>query len=568
MKKRTLAFTVIALTACARPVLPEGGPKDTTPPQVVQEKSTPNNTTRFEGRSFQLTFDEWVTLNDVGTQVLVSPPLAKRPEVSLRGRTVTFQFDKDEVLRQNTTYTINFGAAVKDLHESIPAKDLRFVFSTGEAIDSLSVSGTVVDAFSGEPVENIAVLLHDRLDDSVVRQERPYYFSRTDKIGQFLIPNVRAGIFKCTAIEDTDHNLKWSGDNERIGFAEKPLPVSDTSPAVVTIRMFTNALSLRLASTNTAQYGLVRLGFSSSPDTVALRPDRPGLRWLREQEQDTLLVWYDNPDSTAWKLLVGLADTVPLRALSRSAFLEQNKVLFGEDGFAAGAGSARPRGRLATATSTGAAPPRTINVQPGKPARIPFNSPVTNVDTSRCLLRVDSADSQAFVLQSDSSSQRSLLLDRAWQAGQRCTLSLLPGAITNFWGTTNTDTLRRIFVVPTEKQLGSLGLALENLQPGMPLIVRLMNANTLVEERAFTPVEPTARFVFPGLEPAATYSVQLIEDRNGNRRWDSGDYFANRQPEQVLLQKLEQLRANWEMEVAIQAEFVKTTREKPLKTGN
>ncbi|MEQ1744823.1 MAG: Ig-like domain-containing protein [Saprospiraceae bacterium] len=568
MKKRTLALAALALTACARPVLPEGGPKDTTPPQVVQEKSTPNNTTRFADQSFQLTFDEWVTLQDVGTQVLVSPPLAKRPEVSLRGRTITFRFDQDEVLRQNTTYTINFGTAVKDLHESIPAKDLRFVFSTGEAIDSLSVSGTVVDAFSGEPTENIAVLLHDRLDDSAARQERPYYFARTDKTGQFLIPNVRAGTFKCTAIEDTDQNLKWSSDNERIGFAEKPLLVSDTSHTVVSIRLFTNAPPLRLASTNAAQYGLVRLGFSNPPDTVALRPEPPGLRWLREQEHDTLLVWYDNPDSTAWKLLVGFTDTVPVRALVRSAFLQQNKVLFGDESTAAGTGSTRPRGRLAAAApSAGAPPPRTINIQPGKPVHIPFGSPVSRVDTARCLLRVDSADSRAFALLPDSSSPRRLLLDRAWQGGQRCTLSLLPGAITDFWGTANTDTLRRIFVVPTEKQLGSLGLALENLQPGMPLVLRLMNGNSLVEERSFTPAEPATRVVFPGLEPAATYTVQLIEDRNGNRRWDSGDYFARRQPEQVLLRKLEQLRANWEMEAAIQAEFVKTAGGK-LKTGN
>jgi len=567
MKKQILALVVLALSACARPVTPEGGPKDTTPPQLVLEKSTPNKTTRFAGRSFQLTFDEWVTLQEVGTQVLVSPPLAKKPEVTLKGRTVTFQLDKDEVLRPNTTYTINFGTAVKDLHEANPAKDLRFVFSTGDFIDSLTVSGNVVDAFTNEPVENIAVLLYDRMDDSIVRQERPYYLARTDKSGQFNIPNVRAGTFKGAAIEDADQNLKWSGE-ERIGFPDSAIAVSDSSRAALAFRLFTPVPRMRLLAPNASQYGLIRLGFSRPPDTVALRPELPGIRWLREQEQDTLLVWYDHPDSTGWNLFVG-SDTVPVRALSRSAFLKQNRLHFGDERLPR-PGDTKGRGRLSGAPAApvaGMPPPRTVNVQPGKPVRVPFSSPLTNVDTAFCLFLADSVESKMFALVADTSSPRVLLLEHAWTSGQRCTLTLLPGALTDFWGTTNADTLRRVFVVPSDKQLGSLSLSLENLKPGADYVLRLMNGNTLEEERFFSTDAPTDKFVFAGLAPVA-YTVQLIEDANGNRRWDPGDYFAHRQPERVLLKKLEQLRANWEVEVAINVVFGAGSSEKDLKKRN
>ncbi|MBK9338992.1 MAG: Ig-like domain-containing protein [Lewinellaceae bacterium] len=553
MKQSTLVLAVLALAACARPVAPEGGPKDTTPPGVVVDKSTPNNTTRFAARTFQLTFDEWVTLQEVGSQVLVSPPLAKRPEVTLKGHTVHFKLDKEEVLRPNTTYTVNFGAAVKDLHEGNPAQDLRFVFSTGDFIDSLSVTGIVVDAFSGEPVENISVLLYDNMEDSVVRKERPYYFSRTDKSGQFSIQNVRAGIFRCVAIEDADQNLKWT-EAERIGFLDSALVVGDSLRSTPAFRLFSPKPAMRLLAPNAGQYGLIRLGFTRSPDSIALRPELPGLRWLREQEQDTLLVWYDHPDSTAWKLYAG-QDTISVRALSRSAFLQQNRLFFGDERVAK-TGDGKSRGRLSPAPELPVArvlpPPRTINVRPGKPVRIPFSAPVTRVDTSLCLLLADSVVVRAFALTADSSSPRVLGLDLDWQSERRYTLTLLPGALTDFWGIPNADTLRRFFVTPSEKQVGTLRLTIENLQPGTPCILRLMNGNTAEEERFFTPETATALFVFSSLAPLA-YSVQLVVDTNGNRRWDTGDYFARQQPERVFLKKLDPLRANWEVEVSMQA---------------
>jgi len=490
--------------------------------------------------------------------------LAKRPEVTLKGRTVLFQFDKDEVLRTNTTYTINFGTAVKDLHEGNPAQDLRFVFSTGDFIDSLTVSGIVVDAFSNEPLDNISVLLYDNLTDSVVYQERPYYMARTDKSGQFLIPNVRAGIFKCVALDDLDQNLKWNGDSERIGFSETTLLVqSDSLRPTVSIRLFQSVPAMRLVAPNAGQYGLVKLGFSQSPDSLVVQPDLPNIRWLRTQEQDTLLIWYDSPDSSAWKLYAG-QDTIPVRALSRTAFLQQNRLFFGDERVA-GSASGRGRGRpqpTAPAPTVGLPPPRTVTIRPNKPVLIPFNVPLTSVDTALCLLTTDSLDVRDFSLTTDSSTgPLAVRLDALWQSGQRCTLTLLPGALTDFWGQPNADTLARIFVVPSEKQLGTLALTVENLEPDMPYILRLMNGSTPEEERFFTPDATTSRFVFANLTPV-TYSVQLVEDLNGNRRWDPGDYRAQRQPERVFLKKLEPLRANWEVEVSMQAAAEESKRPK------
>ncbi|TNE62127.1 MAG: hypothetical protein EP344_05360 [Bacteroidetes bacterium] len=556
MKQLTLLACILGLIACARPIAPEGGPKDTTPPGLVPEKSTPNLSTRFEGRSFQLTFDEWVTLQDVGTQVLISPPLAKRPEVTLKGRTVTFRFDESEELRPNTTYTINFGTAVKDLHEGNPAKDLRFVFSTGDYIDSLSVSGSVVNAQTGDPMENISILLYDVADDSIITKERPYYMARSDKSGQFSIPNVRAGRFKCVAIEDANQNLKWDGETEQIGFPDSMIVVNDSLRSLPAIRVFKPEPRLRMLRQEINRFGLVKIFFNGPPDTVQVQPaDLPGLRTVRHTDQDTILLWYDNPDSTAWNLLV-LEDTVPVKAFSRNGFLQKHSMTFRDERPPAPVGGQQRQGRQTTPQTPAVPIPRlarTVNVYPNKPVLLPFNSPVETIDTSKCRIQSDSVDVRMFLPVRDTADPRAVQVLVDWQPGVRYDLTLLPGAVVDLFGVGNTDTLLRSFTVPETKQLGILNLTVGDLEPGQPYLLRLLNNNELESERTFTADSSSVRFVFSGLQPV-TYTAQLISDDNRNRRWDPGAYYLRRQPERIVQKKLDPLRANWEVESSIQAQ--------------
>ena len=128
MYRYTFALLAILLLArCANIVPPVGGPKDETPPQVVEEKSTPNKQTNFQKQRIELTFDEFVVLEDVFNQVVVSPPLQYRPTLSLKGKTLRIDFDSRDTLLENVTYTINFGEAIKDLTEKNQADNLRFV---------------------------------------------------------------------------------------------------------------------------------------------------------------------------------------------------------------------------------------------------------------------------------------------------------------------------------------------------------------------------------------------------------------------------------------------------------
>lgn len=548
---------LLFLASCARQGAPTGGPKDTTPPRVDSTASTPNYATRFQEKKIQLRFDEWVTLSEVATQVVVSPPLRTKrvPDITLKGKTVIVEIPEGDTLRPNTTYTINFGNAVKDLHEGNPAKDLRFVFSTGDFLDSLSVSGIVTDALKLEPVENVAVMLYDELTDSVVLKSKPLYFARTDKSGQFTIPNVRTGRFKAIALDDKDQNLLWNGGDERLAFLSAPLELSDTARTKpLTLRLFQDQPLLRSRDRVSRNYGQIKITYNTTPpDTITLSTDPPGQRLVPERQGDTLLVWYDRTDSVAWRLLAG-RDTVPVKSTTRATFMKSHRLIWADDvaaPSAAAAGGRRP------ARNPAAAPPpvsggKTIAQHPARVATLPFNFPIEKTDSTRWIVQYDSASVVGFSILPDTANPRRLILRANWAAEKTHRLTLLPGAVTDLYGETNADTLRRTFNVLPEKSLGDLNLTIKDLRTGSRYILQLLNGSNLEEERRFVAVAAEQKILFRQL-PAATYTARIVEDWNGNGRWDTGRYLDRRQPEPLFQRTLPALRANWEVEATVQA---------------
>lgn len=544
----------MAVLACARQSAPTGGPKDLTPPQLDTLASTPNYTTRFDRKHIELRFDEWIVLEDAANQVVISPPLAKRAKVALKNKVITVDLPESEVLRPNTTYTINFGRSVKDLHEGNANDKLRFVFSTGDFIDSLAIGGNVTDAYTGEPVDNVTIMLYDIFSDSIIRQERPYYFSRTDKSGQFTIENLKSGQYKAVAIEDADQNLKWAGESERIGFLDSLVVVSDTVRRVLAFRIFGEHKAFRLFDKNAERYGQVKLVYSDKPDSVQVKSDQPNMRLLTERSLDTLLVWYDTSDSVPWQLIAN-KDTVLVRVLSRNDFLKKDRILFADETVVGGAPGTRARRGQPVEAATivnRVQPPKTISQSQNKPAELVFKTPVGIFDTSRWVLTVDSVRFHDYQVLPDTAMPRKLLLDVRWKPGKTYGLQLLPGALVDFFGVGNTDTLQRFFNIPTEKQLAGLRLRMESLRPGKRYVVQLQNGSVIEDERRFVADSTAHRITYAGLQ-ATTYTIVLIEDTNENGQWDSGNYYLHEQPEHVFIKKLETLRANWEVEATVTA---------------
>ncbi len=557
MQSKHLLLLLLAATlwgACARPGTPSGGLKDTEPPKIDSTRSTPNFTTRFTQKKIELSFDEWIILKDVGQQLLISPPPAKKPEVRIKGKTVVVEFDPQESFRENTTYSLNFGTAVRDLHEENPAQDLRFVFSTGDVLDSLRLGGIVTDAYSGEPVENVVVALYEPAgSDSLPAKERPYYLARTDKSGQFAIANLRAGRFLCAAFEDGSQNLRWDAGSERVAFPDSLARVSEIGTAPLALRLFKNSEKIRLLEARTKAYGQIQLLYSGDADTIKMQSAVSDMRLWTTRLADSLLIWYDYPQDTLWNLLAG-ADTIPVKAGARGDFLKNRRLVWADASPTAGAGSRRkPAAADASpAPDTAGLVSKTVTLRPGKPLELPFNGPVQSVDTTRCTLQKDSATLEAPRFVFDAARPDLLRLVVPLSGAGLYRLTLAPGAVTDVYGIANKDTLARLINLPDEKQLGGLNLTLRALKPGARYVLYLYNDKILEETERFTAESDTRRVVFSRL-PAAALTVRLVEDGDGDGRWTSGDYYARRQPEQIFTKKLEPLRANWEVEVEMSA---------------
>ena len=221
-----LLLTAFLAQRCANAVAPTGGPKDERPPKVV-EAVPENRSTNFIGKKIEITFDEYITLENANQNVMISPPLSEKPDIKLKNKTVVIKFK--ETLAANTTYTINFGSSIKDLHEGNQFKDYVYSFSTGNVIDTLSIAGKVLNAEDKKPVDGVYVSLYaadrDNLD-SLPMTTIPDYLTKTDKEGKFRLDGLADKKYLVFALKDANANLYFDLPNEEVAFLDTLVPAS------------------------------------------------------------------------------------------------------------------------------------------------------------------------------------------------------------------------------------------------------------------------------------------------------------------------------------------------------
>ncbi len=218
---------VVVALSCAKEMTPTGGPKDTTPPKL-RKASPPNFSTNIQPKKITLTFDEFLVVKNPQQQVIISPPIKSPLSINPKGKSIVVEI-KDS-LKPNTTYNINFFDVIRDFTEGNIAHDFQYIFSTGPNIDTLFISGTIVDAFSGNPVENVQVGIYEDLSDSVVVNNLPTYWTRTNKEGSFVIKNIKSDNYKIFALLDIDNNMLYNLPNEALAFSTDTLHLKHIDP--------------------------------------------------------------------------------------------------------------------------------------------------------------------------------------------------------------------------------------------------------------------------------------------------------------------------------------------------
>ncbi len=249
-------------TGCANIIPPSGGPRDSLPPVLVKANPA-DSSLNFREKRLNFTFDEYIDVQNVQQELLVSPIPKVNPEVTHRLNTVTVKII--DSLEPGTTYTYNFGKAIKDINEGNVMKDFSFTFSTGAYFDSLELSGSILLAETGKTDTTLIVMLHTNPDDSAIVSENPRYVTKLDNKGNFTFKNLPPKTFYVYAMKD-DGSRRWSYDEKQLfAFADKPVSVpQDTTKLILYAYEGSQAASSRPALPNVPTGGRGRLGGAAS----------------------------------------------------------------------------------------------------------------------------------------------------------------------------------------------------------------------------------------------------------------------------------------------------------------
>lgn len=519
-----LFFILVLFSSCAIRVNPTGGEKDIKPPVIL--KAVPENlSVNVKSNDIVLTFDEFVQLKDINSQLIVSPLLKYTPETKIRKKSLYIHFL--DTLEQNTTYTLNFGNSIADNNEGNSLENYQFVFSTGSVVDSLKISGKLEYAFDKKTEKGLVAMLYKESDDSLPFKQRPLYFAKTNDAGEFAISNIAPGDYKLIALEDKDKNYLYTKGEERIGYSEQRITAGSEN---VFLRLFKEPGPLRLTKSVSVAPGKVMLIFSAAADTVKLNylTDLAKV-YIYSQEfseqKDSLTILYRNADldSLSFTYFSGKKmDTVDVRLFKKSTQ------------------SSGPRNFNLVLTAAD----RNQSHHLYLPYVIKSNHPLSKLETSGVILKRDSILVSDFVMEFSDSLKNSISINSKWSDKGLYELFIPPATVEDIYGLKN-DTVKFQWNIRPETYYGTMNLKLNSVKEHF--IVQLLDDNEIVYRESYVTADTSIQYTF--LDPMI-YRIKLIHDENQNRKWDSGDYLKHIQPETVeYYPELITVRANWDVDV-------------------
>ena len=528
MPRLLIIFFVATLFAssCAIQVPPSGGAKDTIPP-VVRISEPENFSTNFHGKEIRITFDEYLELKDLQSQLIVSPPLKYYPDAYLKKKTLVVHLD--DTLLANTTYTMNFGNAIVDLREGNPVEDFQYVFSTGDVIDSLKISGTVQNAYDNKTEKGIYVMLYKSMEDSTPVKSLPDYFTKTNEDGTFVIKNISPGSYGMFALKDNNANYLFDNYEENIGFSNA---VVEAGSSRNSLRLFKGKRNQQLLKVSTEEPGLLTIAYAQPlvNEKITFVSDTANLKFYSirySAKRDTITMWYQNPYADSLIMLIQ-QDTIIDTIASRLKRID----------------TAMP-GRGGVGLKTQFENESTSNLQLNKPVEIIFNHPISSTDFSKITVSEDSIPVKDVTFRFTDSLKRFFEIDFARKEKTKYKVDILKGAFRDILNLEN-DSMELFFTTRSSADYGTMELKMQTAT-GKNYIVQLIDDKEEVYRQ--TPFHSDTSIFYDYLDPK-TYRLKLVGDSNGNGEWDTGDYLHHIQPEHLFYYRESfTVRANWDVEV-------------------
>jgi len=520
-------------------VIPSGGPRDTTPPQVIGEKPE-NGSTNFTGKLLKITFDEFVTLNNPNENVIFSPPMDSRVDYSTQGKSMIVKFN--DTLRSNTTYNLFFSDCIQDFREGNKLSGYNFAFSTGDSIDKHSLFGKVVNAETNKTESGIFVMLYDKDIDSLPLTVRPSYLTKTNEQGAFSFLHLKPNNYKIFALKDINSDFKYSLPNELIAFADSTFPAKyyatdslyreDASPPII-LRLFQEADTVQtLAPYINPKAGVYHFPFKLPVHSYHLNIESDSVIGCFSKfntTRDTLSL-YLKTLFTDWANAYIYTDSIRGDTIKLSPYKppQQKNVI-----------SAPQTLKIGIANADDLYEPTLLHFSyPLKPADSLEMKIIATLFTGKDTTAISINIPDDFIMQ--------IPVPFKFEPKINYTIWFRDSLFYGYDGTTH-DTISFSFSKKTEKDYGNLIIHYKvDENNAADFLVELLSSagKVMVKETISYSKTIEYKHLLPG-----AYRIRVVEDRNKNGKWDTGNYRKKEQPEKIFtIDKEITIRGFWDIE--------------------
>lgn len=535
-----LFLAVISSTIrCANIQQPTGGPRDTIPPQLLVEYPT-NLSTNFSERRIVLSFDEFVKLNNPSREISISPEMETFPEVVVRRRDV--EITLPDSLAENTTYVINFGKAIADNNEGNPFENYSYVFSTGDAIDSLSISGRVFDAKTNEPVLEASVILIPVSQDSTFGKRKANIFATTDSSGNFKLNYLREDQYRIYALQEQNNDRIYNSPEEGIAFLKDSLDLQADTAGILLWLSVQNPEELRIMDRQIESNGRIFIRFNRPLNDPTIRITHP------EELNETKQLLYNSTQDTAFMWVSDLTfDSIKFEI--REGDIIRDSLLI-----------RRPAGDRYNRAITITNNLNRMMVNNVKHLQLFSNTPIKSLDRNKIILYEDSVKVTNYRLEQDSINHLQYGVRYNWKSNKSYILSLEEGAFEGYFEEENPVT-NFTFTRDDGDRYGHLTLTfkLPSDSVSQYLLEFMDEANTTVYQRDITSQDTTIHYK-DYLE--GKYRIRVIYDANNNNQWDPGHLNTKTQAERIwYYDKIFNIRPNWDQEETISIPSIEAPRQ-------
>lgn len=511
--------------SCANQSPPTGGPKDETPPVLIGIYPE-DGTLDFTDNKIELLFDEKVDGSGISKELIISPNIKAEYRIKTQRNTVILQFEED--LPDSTTFSIDFRESITDVTEKNPSEPIKVAFSTGPYIDTLSITGSINDIFTGKPLIDILIGIYDSSDTLTIEEDEPIYFTRSDSSGVFTLSNIRVGSYTIYSLSEKDNSLTYNKSDELVGFIDDVVSLKDSAITITPLSLIKyNEKEFEVVKNNTRRQYVELVYSKSIMDYTIVFSDTSLNTQILHSSKDNIITFYDLGKNTQDSIQINYTVTDSLN----TTINDNLNIKFNET------------------ESLAQTEEFTTQLLPNQASFIKdsiykvemiFNKPIVEFYTDSILLIRSKKDTIPLNESFKFNHNKTRVTLGELKAQDSLELIIKKGTFLSVENDSSKGFNKKFQIKDPEKH-GIVRVGIESNET--PFIVQLVDTDFNIEQTKANQDSVEFQYVTPGNK-----FIRLIVDKNNNGRWDKGSFKKRIKPENIItLQDTIKVKENWEI---------------------